>query len=99
MLAPRLLAALLAFLAALAIASASATAAVRYASPTGGGAEPCNPAPCTLQKAVAFAADGDQVVVTPGNYTLISGLEIDSAISVGGGPGRCGPRLACSIPG
>jgi len=77
--------------AALALA-APASAAVRNASPSGAGVEPCNPAPCSLSKAVTGAKAGDQVVLAPGTYKLNADLVLDKAIDVGGVPGGL-PRI------
>jgi hypothetical protein len=82
-------------LAFLAFAS-PASAAVRYASPGASGAEPCNPTPCTLQKAVNGAGDGDEVVVGAGTYKPTVEVEVDHAISVGGAPGAALPVVQIS---
>ena len=68
-------------------APASAAAADRYAAPGASGPEPCNPSPCSVQQAVNGAADGDQVILAPGNYASVPGLKINHAIDVGGAPG------------
>ncbi|HEX5714302.1 MAG TPA: hypothetical protein VFX85_13410 [Solirubrobacterales bacterium] len=74
--------------AALALAaSAPASAEIRYAAPGGGVAEPCNPTPCSLAKAVDGAKAGDQVVLAAGNYTANADLLLNKAIDVGGAPG------------
>lgn len=72
----------------LALSAAPALASVRYASPSGSGPEPCNPAAaCSLENAIGNAADGDQVVLAPGTYSVGSELKISQAIEVGGQPG------------
>ena len=76
--------------------ASSASAAVRYASPGASGAEPCNPTPCTLQKAVNGAGDGDQVMVAAGTYKPTVEVEVDHAISVGGAPGAALPTVQIS---
>jgi hypothetical protein len=73
--------------------ASSASAAVRYASPGASGAEPCNPTPCTLQKAVNGAGDGDDVLVGAGTYKPTVEVEVDHAISVGGAPGAALPTV------
>jgi hypothetical protein len=93
---------------ALAAGVASATAVVRYASPTGAAAtsdctspDPLavNP-PCTLTRAVGqVAVDGDEVIVAPGDYNLgSSNLQITKAISVHGADGQARPRILSSSP-
>lgn len=77
----------------LCIGAGSALGAVRYAAPGAGGAEPCNPAPCSLVKAVNDAKDGDRVVVAPGQYLTAADLEVDAAIDVGGEPGATRPVI------
>jgi len=57
---------------------AFASAAVRYAEPGAGGADPTCPQsdPCDLEEAVELAADGDEIVILTGTYTLADGLSI-----------------------
>ena len=76
--------------------ASSVSAAVRYASPGASGAEPCNPTPCTLQKAVNGAGDGDEVLVAAGTYKPTVEVEVDHAISVGGTPGAALPVVQIS---
>ncbi len=76
--------------------ASSASSAVRYASPGASGAEPCNPTPCTLQKAVNGASDGDEVLVGAGTYKPTAEVEVDHAISVGGTPGAALPVVQIS---
>jgi hypothetical protein len=82
--------------AALLLGAPPALAAVRYATPGGAGAEPCNPVPCNLPKAVNGASDGDEVVVGPGTYKPGVEVEVDRAISVGGTPGAPPPLIQIS---
>jgi hypothetical protein len=64
---------------------ATATAAVRHATPTGTGGEPCLELfPCSLSTAVGGAANGDQVLLASGTYTVTSSLVITTSISVEG---------------
>lgn len=93
MLAPRLAAAAVACCLVLLALAGSAFGAVRYAAPGASGAEPCNPGPCALAKAVDGAKDGDRVVVAPGQYLLDAPLEIDAGIEVGGEPGSARPAI------
>jgi hypothetical protein len=66
----RVVAATVACLATLALAS-TAQAAQRYAAPEGSGPEPCaQSAPCSLKQAVTKAISGDEVIVTGGTYTV-----------------------------
>jgi hypothetical protein len=93
-LAPRAaLSALLCCLALLGVAAGSALGATRYAAPGAAGAEPCNPAPCSLVKAVNAAKDGDQVIVAPGQYLTATDLEVDTAIDLGSAPGSTRPVI------
>jgi hypothetical protein len=75
------------------IAPAGAAGAIRYAAPGAAGPEPCNPVPCSLLTAVNNAANGDQVIVTPGNYTVAGEILLDSAVDVGGQPGGPVPAV------
>jgi hypothetical protein len=61
--------ALLALLAIGLAAPAHALAAQRFASPTGGNSEPCNPTPCDIVRAVNNASGTDEVIINPGTYT------------------------------
>jgi len=72
---------------ALLACAGSAFGAVRYAAPGAGGAEPCNPNPCALVKAVNFAKAGDQIVIAEGQYQVSTDLVLDEAVDVGGKPG------------
>jgi hypothetical protein len=92
----RLLFCVLSFAALLLVLPAVSAGALRYAVPGGSGAEPCNPTPCTLQKAVNGAGDGDEVVVGAGTYKPTAEVEVDHAISVGGTPGAALPVVQIS---
>ena len=65
--------------------AASAEAAQRFASPTGSGTACTSGAPCDLDTAVEAPAvvDGDEVIVTPGTYT-VTDLLIGDAIDLHG---------------
>ncbi|HEX6229034.1 MAG TPA: choice-of-anchor Q domain-containing protein [Solirubrobacterales bacterium] len=69
------------------LGAGTASAAMRYAAPGAVGAEPCNPAPCSLTTAVGGAEDGDQVVLANGTYESGADLVLAKAIEVGGEPG------------
>jgi hypothetical protein len=75
--------------------SASAPAAERWASPTGTKSSGTCPAadPCSLGQAVAGAAAGDEVIVSPGTYTVGSRLEPLVPITLRGVAGSPRPRL------
>lgn len=77
-------------------APSNAAGAIRYAAPAAAGPEPCNPAPCSLLKAVNNAVDADQVIVTPGNYTVVGEILLDRAVDVGGQPGGPVPAIELS---
>src|SRR4051794_5281832 len=49
----------------------SAQAATRIAAPTGAGAACTQDAPCAVADAVSGAAAGDDIVLAPGDYTVI----------------------------
>jgi hypothetical protein len=76
---------------------ATASAAVRFASPTGDGdATVCaENDPCPLDDAVGDASvnNGDVVVVLPGTYDLSTGIVIDDAITVRGDNGQPRPLI------
>ena len=76
---------------------ATASAAVRYASPTGDGDATVCPKtdPCPLHDAIEDASvnDGDVVVVLPGTYDLSTGVTIDHAITVRGDNGQPRPLI------
>ena len=80
--------------AALAIVSpAAATAAPRYASPTGAGTACTQGAPCDFKEAVEGAADGDEVIVQPGVHAPAGSVLLDTAADVHGVGGQPRPRI------
>lgn len=83
------------------LASGSALAAERYATPGGSPANACtDDAPCDFATAVQGAKDGDEVIVEKGSYTLGPGTVVDSAaISIHGMFGGPRPRLISSVVG
>ena len=77
------------------VAAPAANAAVRYATPTGGATSgSCAAAPCTLEVAVNSAADGDEVVVAPGTYTLTKKLTPRGELDIHGDRDHAWPRIA-----
>jgi hypothetical protein len=76
-----------------AFSAAPALGAVRYASPTGSGLEPCNPTACSLAKAVNSASDGDQVILAPGTYSTTTEIILNHPIDVGGEAGAAAPTI------
>jgi hypothetical protein len=56
------------------LAPSAASAAQRYASPTGSGAVCDAVNPCGLTNAVSGATTGDEVIVAPGDYALTATL-------------------------
>jgi hypothetical protein len=97
---PRL--ALLSVLAALAAAASTAPAASaatqRYAGPAGGGTTCSAAAPCDLKQAVEAAKAGDEVIVTPGDYTLTDDVNDHATLTIHGVAGQPRPRLHFSGP-
>ncbi len=73
---------------------ASALAAARYASPGGGSAVGCPQAtPCSLAIAITGAAANDEVVVTPGVYSVGSTIEAKVPLSIHGQAGQPRPLV------
>lgn len=79
-----------------------ASAAQRYAAPTGTGPPATCPAndPCALAAAVEAAevTDGDEVIVTPGVYNLVA-LDVDDAIDLHGQASQSPPTVNTSGAG
>jgi hypothetical protein len=76
-----------------------ASAAERYASPTGGGIGCTSAVPCSLEDAMKIAVvEGDEVIASPGDYELHTTLEDKARITVRGVPGQPRPRLLFSGP-
>lgn len=77
----------------------TASAAVRYASSGGSGAEPCTAvAPCALADAVSNASNGDQVLLAAGDYTLSAPLTVTASVTIEGTPGQQRPKLNYTGP-
>jgi hypothetical protein len=91
----------LAFLAVLA-AGPESRAAQRYAAPAGSGTECTQAKPCLLKDAVGKASAGDEVIVTPGAYTLGAPANLPpeaSNVQVHGETGGPRPTITGSFPG
>ncbi len=75
----------LALLAGSLLLCSPAAAATRYAAPGGTGPSASCPQadPCGIDAAVESAGDGDEAVLLPGDYTLTSRLQANSAVTVG----------------
>lgn len=90
---------------ALGIAPASASAATRYASPTGTDSAGCpQTSPCDLSDALAgdgmanFPSSGDEIVVEPGTYTVSTLLQVNvNNLDVHGVAGE--PRPVIDVSG
>jgi hypothetical protein len=99
----RLALALLLALALVAVGPRGAHAAnVRYAAPSGGGAQPClKSAPCSLEIALKGTGkdgvhEGDIVAVEPGTYHPAAGIAFEHVSSVGGEAGAPPPLIESS---
>ncbi len=78
-----------------------AAAAQRFAVPSGGSpsAATCPAAaPCTLVRAVNAGAAGDEIVVTPGAYTISSVLTLPQGGSIHGVAGQARPVITSTAP-
>jgi hypothetical protein len=83
------------------VLAAGAQAEQRYAAPAGSGSECTQANPCSLSEAVAAAKAGDEVIVTPGSYTLLGPISFPLApnVQVHGEAGAAMPRVAGSVAG
>ncbi|HEX6652381.1 MAG TPA: hypothetical protein VF072_06535 [Thermoleophilaceae bacterium] len=95
---PALLAIVAAVAAIASTAPAAFAAAPRYASPGGGGTTCSAADPCDFEEAVEGAKAGAEVIVAPGDYTLIHAVTDQAAITIHGVAGRPRPRLHFSGP-
>src|SRR3982751_2668032 len=79
--------------------SAQAVPAVRWASPTGSGTDCTEISPCGLETAVESLAvvASDEVVVTPGSYSLLE-LDVTKAITLHGQAGQPAPTITTGSP-
>jgi len=75
-----------------------ASAAERYASPTGGGSGCTSATPCSLTSAVGIAGADDEVIASPGDYQLTKTVEDKAKITIRGVPGQPRPRFHFSGP-
>lgn len=78
------------------LAPAAASAAVRFAAPSGGGTACSQIAPCDIQTAVEDAAvvNGDEVILAPGTYSTGNNpLAANKAIHVHGAAGAPRPLI------
>ena len=72
----------------------AAQAATRYATPAGGGSQPCAAAtPCSLTVAVQAAQSGDDVAVAPGDYAVSATIKPRSGVALHGSAGQPRPQL------
>lgn len=87
---------------AIAVGPAGAVAAQRYAAP-GGNGEVCSQAsPCSIEEAVGKAESNDEVIVTPGTYTLAAAVKSPAGktgIEIHGQAAQPAPRLVASLVG
>jgi hypothetical protein len=86
--------------AALLLLAAPASAVPRYASPAGAG-DCSQPSPCDLKAAIEGAADGDEVILAPGDYgspdvPLLSQITATTAIDIHVAAGAPRPRIFSS---
>ena len=92
--APRGLALAAVFSVALLITVSSAAAAQRFAAPTGSGAACTSPAPCSIETAFSGAIDGDEIILSTGEYGPVSSiLSLPSNGSAHGVQGQPAPRI------
>ncbi len=84
-----------AVLAVLTLAAPSASAATRYAAPSGTGTGACqSEAPCSLREAVEWAVDGDEVLLEAGTYEVTgTPLRIWETVTVQPAPGAGRPTI------
>ena len=71
----------------------AASAAQRYAGPSGAGTDCSAIEPCTITQAITGAAAGDEVIVNPGDYTLNNALYPPYQTTIHGVAGQPRPRL------
>jgi hypothetical protein len=71
----------------------------RWAAPTGDpAATACTPdTPCSLQAALSGAADGAEIVLLPGDYTVDAPLVVDRDVDVHGYEGSERPTIESSV--
>jgi RTX calcium-binding nonapeptide repeat (4 copies) len=92
--APRGLALVAVFPVALLVTVSSAAAAQRFAAPTGSGAACTSPTPCSIETAFSGAIDGDEIILSAGDYGPVSSiLSLPSNGSAHGVQGQPAPRI------
>lgn len=77
-----------------------ASAATRYATPTGGTIGSCTSAValgCSLDRALEVAVAGDVVLLAPGTYTRTTSTYVSKAITITGTPGAARPLLTGAV--
>src|SRR4051812_32721411 len=94
----RILSVPVALAASLALSTAGAEGAIRYASPTGSAGPACPQAtPCNIQVAVESAGNGDEVIVTPGTYVENNQIGATATgLSIHGASGASAPTIQTS---
>jgi hypothetical protein len=88
-----------ALLAAGSTTPAASAATQRYASPTGSDPACSAASPCSIGQAITGAASGDEVIVSPGDYSLTATLDDPAPITIHGVTGQPRPRLQFSGQG
>jgi hypothetical protein len=88
-----LLTVVIALVAAAAGAPGASAAGQRYAGPNGAGTDCSLAKPCRVDLAINGAHDGDEVVVTPGNYFVEYPIETKAPVSIHGVAGQPRPKL------
>jgi hypothetical protein len=77
---------------------ASASAAARFANPTGSGTACTEAAPCDLVTAVNSAQSGDDVTIEPGSYNVTTTLDDNSrTVTIHGQAGAARPVITNSM--
>jgi hypothetical protein len=84
--------------AALAAVPATGQAATRYATPSGFGKQCTTALPCPVAEAITGAAQHDEVVVAPGDYTVSDSLNAPNNLDIHGAVGQARPRLMFTHP-
>ncbi len=79
--------------AAFACTAAAAGAAQRYASPTGSGSACSSGTPCPIQTAFGSASPGDEIIVSPGDYSVSANLPVFTSVYAHGVAGQPAPRI------
>lgn len=82
------------------ILAAPAAAATRYTAPSGSGSTCSNASPCGFETAVENAANGDEIVVKPGSYTVNAKVDANgkSNLEIHGQAGQARPTVTIAAP-